>query len=739
MTDSAISPKEPSRHGMMKGLWILLEGAFLLFLTGALVTGHPDDPSLFTGSTHSFAKNIFGPAGASLADFLFDTVGLSAFLLPLFLGGHLLARILSRPMPFSFEAGASLVLSGLPPLLSGILPEKFLAPYSPGGMAGSILFHEVLPFANRAGTLLFFGTMTLAGLFLTLHRLTFFRNIPVFLTIHLPSFSRRFPFISRTGEKTEPEVPPPGSSLLPTDPPMDGTFKESRAEILAAPGPPDDPRQQGKSGPSERPSKAPIFLDIPPNLSTPPSTLLDPLRNESSDTGDFVRETQKTLSEFFRIYQVSGKMAGAQTGPVITLFEFSPSPGLKVNRVTGLTNELALTLKVPQVRIQVPVPEKSTIGIEVPNPKRVPVAFREIYESLSFRAITSPLALAIGKTVAGEPYASDLGRMPHLLVAGATGTGKSVCLNALISSLLMKNGPQDVRLLMIDPKRLEMAPYEGIPHLIGPVVTEPQMAVTRLKSLVAEMLRRYDLMKDEGVKNIAEFRKAVPSDKAFPYIVVVIDELADLMLSQKKEVEPPIIRLAQMARAAGIHLVLATQRPSAQVVTGLIKTNIPTKIAFQVSSQIDSRVILDTGGAEFLLGAGDMLIKPPGSDVVRRLHGAYISEDEVHRIVDFWRRMPAVPLPEEERLLSKLHPGGDNGSENISDGNDPEDEGLYQEALSVVIRQKKASTSLIQRHLRIGYNRAARLIDRMESEGVIGPSDGTSRPRSVLKGFDSRD
>ena len=247
-------------------------------------------------------------------------------------------------------------------------------------------------------------------------------------------------------------------------------------------------------------------------------------------------------------------------------------------------------------------------------------------------------------------------------------------------------------------------------------------------------------MKDEGVKNIAEFRKAGPPEKAFPYIVVVIDELADLMLSQKKEVEPPIIRLAQMARAAGIHLVLATQRPSAQVVTGLIKTNIPTKIAFQVSSQIDSRVILDTGGAEFLLGAGDMLIKPPGSDVVRRLHGSYISEDEVHRIVEFWRRMPAPPpLPEESLILS-----GGAGKENEADPlgsgeNDPEEEGLYQEALSVVVRQKKASTSLIQRHLRIGYNRAARLIDRMESEGVIGPSDGTSRPRPLLKGFDRHD
>ena len=739
MTDTAHPPVENRHSRTARGLFALIEGALLLFVTGALLTAHADDPSLFTGSTNPSAHNLFGPAGATIADLLFTLMGLAAYLIPVVLSVHLASRLLSLPLPFSFPAGVSLVMAGLPPLLASLTGKELLIPYPAGGLAGSTLSADILPLANRAGTILLFFTMVLGGFMLVIHRLPLhFRS---FRPLGYPVFSRRFPFVGMSWKSKEEEAlrkegslhPAPCSSSETLPPPPGPLFLQSPTE---------------RSDPSELPdlssqiprkqAKPPLLLDIPSNATTPPTTLLDPVPVESVDTGDFVRDTQKTLAEFFRIYQVSGKMAGAQTGPVITLFEFSPSPGLKVNRVTGLSNELALTLKVPQVRIQVPVPDKSTIGIEVPNPRRAPVAFREIYESLSFRSILSPLALAIGKSVAGEPYASDLGRMPHLLVAGATGTGKSVCLNALISSLLMKNGPQDVRLLMIDPKRLEMAPYEGIPHLIGPVVTEPMMAVTRLKALVAEMLRRYDLMKDEGVKNISEFRKVVPPDKAFPFIVVVIDELADLMLSQKKEVEPPIIRLAQMARAAGIHLVLATQRPSAQVVTGLIKTNIPTKIAFQVSSQIDSRVILDTGGAEFLLGAGDMLIKPPGSDVVRRLHGAYISEEEVHRIVEFWRRMPPSSLPQEEMLLSSSM-GGTDSSGNPSDGMDPEEEGLYQEALSVVIRQKKASTSLIQRHLRIGYNRAARLIDRMESEGVIGPSDGTSRPRSVLKGFDARD
>ncbi len=690
------------------------------------MTLHPDDPSLFTGSTGPRAANLFGLAGATTADLLYSFIGLPALVLPLLLFLHAASRLRGWKPSFATLAGTSFLLAGLPPLLASFRSAPLPAPYPPGGLLGTVLLREFLPLLNRAGVILLFGTMTLGGFLLLLSHLPV-RSLPKLRDLlesgrHL--FSRR-----RPAGPPSPDLPKPAADPGPIPAVPDGPDPLSEpSAVLPRPSPALPPR------------KSPVLLEIPPDARTPPTSLLDTPGSETPDTDAFIQETQKTLAEFFRIYQVSGRMAGSQTGPVITLFEFAPSPGLKVNRVTGLASELALTLKVPQVRIQVPVPDKSTIGIEVPNPRRAPVSFREIYESLSFRAIPSPLALAIGKTVAGEPYASDLARMPHLLVAGATGTGKSVCLNGIIASLLMKNGPEDVRLLMIDPKRLEMAPYEGIPHLLGPVVTEPGLAVVRLRALVGEMLRRYDLMKDEGVKNITEFRKAVPPEKAFPYIVVVIDELADLMLSQKKEVEPPIIRLAQMARAAGIHLVLATQRPSAQVVTGLIKTNIPTKIAFQVSSQIDSRVILDTGGAEFLLGAGDMLIKPPGSDVVRRLHGSYISEDEVHRVVEFWRRMPPpAPLPEETQILS-----GGSGKESEGDPlgsgeNDPEEEGLYQEALSVVVRQKKASTSLIQRHLRIGYNRAARLIDRMESEGVIGPSDGTSRPRPLLKGFEHHD
>ena len=705
----------------------LLLGALALFSAGALLTVSPDDPSLLTGASFSHARNLFGLAGATFADIFYGLFGLSSFFVPLFLAIDAFRRYRHRPLSFSALSGFSLLFASLPPLLALLVSRRLPAPYPTGGSVGEALLTISLPLLNRPGVFLLFGTLSLAGAALLLSRLPESLR-PGWRTV-MGRLKKGPPLETRPPIETqEPPSPPPNPAPQ---------VLEAPEEDLP-PSPPPVPRLLDPPAPRPHP-KPEIVLEIPPDATTPPLSFLDPPGEDRMDTTEFIRETQKTLSEFFRVYQVAGRMVGAQTGPVITLFEFSPAPGTKVNRITGLANELALTLKVPQVRIQVPVPEKSTVGIEVPNPRRSPVSFREIYESLSFRSISSPLALAIGKTVAGEPYAADLARMPHLLVAGATGTGKSVCLNGLISSLLMKNGPENLRLLMIDPKRLEMAPYEGIPHLLGPVVTEPAVAVGRLRSLVTEMLRRYDLMKDEGVKNIAEYRKVASPERLFPYIVVVIDELADLMLAQKKEVEPPIIRLAQMARAAGIHLVLATQRPSAQVVTGLIKTNIPTKIAFQVGSQIDSRVILDTGGAEFLLGAGDMLIKPPGSDIVRRLHGSYISEDEVGRIVAFWRRVPPPePLPEESRLLSGGGSGEAGGGEGSGE-NDPEEEALYQEALAVVVRQKKASTSLIQRHLRIGYNRAARLIDRMEEEGVIGPSDGTSRPRPLLKGFEQHE
>jgi S-DNA-T family DNA segregation ATPase FtsK/SpoIIIE len=421
---------------------------------------------------------------------------------------------------------------------------------------------------------------------------------------------------------------------------------------------------------------------------------------------------------------------------VITTYEFEPAPGVKVSRIVGLADDLAMALKALSVRIVAPLPHKAAVGIEVPNSVREHVALREILSADGFQKSASPLTFGLGKDTAGVPVAVDLGRMPHLLVAGATGSGKSVSVNAMIVSVLLKATPEQARLLMIDPKMLELNVYDGIPHLLLPVVTEPKKAAAALRWGVMEMERRYRLLADAGVRNIDQYNRNLKEGKvrarededpsrALPYIMIVVDELADLMMVIGREIEESIARLAQKARAAGIHLLLATQRPSVDVITGLIKANFPARIAFQVASKVDSRTILDTNGAEHLLGQGDMLFLPPGSSKLQRIHGAYVSEVEIKRIVD---HLKAQAAPEYDESILE-------GADDDEPG--PADEGevdpKYDEAIQVVAEARMASTSLIQRRLRIGYNRAARMIERMEREGIVGPGDG-SKPREVLAG-----
>ena len=715
--------------------------SLLIFLTLSLATGHADDPSIFTVSSRAVARNIMGDAGSTVSDFLRMLLGAGAWLPLLFLGQAVWTAAREKGVPLRMYAGWGLALISIPAILSGLLPASWTSPYPPGGSTGGFFYGQAVRHLNPAGTYLFYLTLlTLAALTValpTLHALEI-RLKEKWRLRHSSDHS-----LPSGQDKSEKPVEENRSLALPVE-----DFQDISSSPVSLPKneeweeDEEDPEGEDDEGPEEIPRPLPppprgpeitarkASGNHPPAVDfRPPDEVMDPVPtlNEGSSPL-FLKETERTLADFFRTYGVPGRMAGCQPGPVVTLFEFHPAPGIKVNRVTGLSNELSLALKVPHIHIQVPIPGKSAVGLEVPNPKRQVVVFREIFQSSSFRSIGSPLALALGKNISGDPVAFDLARMPHLLIAGATGTGKSVCMNALVTSILMNAGPDEVRFLMIDPKRLEFAPYEGIPHLLGPVVTDPRIAAQKLRILNDEMLRRYDLMKAAGVRNIAEFRKAVPKSDWFPYIVVLIDELADLMLSLKKDVEPQIIRLAQMARASGIHLVLATQRPSAQVLTGLIKANIPTKIAFQVTTQIDSRVILDQGGAELLLGAGDMLMRPPGTDALRRMHGAFISEGEVHRIVESWSRIPPPEDRPLERLCGEFLSGA---SEAFGEEEIEEDDGLYPEAVQLVRRQRKASTSLIQRHFRIGYNRAARLIERMESEGIIGQQEG-SRPRTVL-------
>lgn len=469
----------------------------------------------------------------------------------------------------------------------------------------------------------------------------------------------------------------------------------------------------------------------------PPVDLLDqPATSGRTIDEKLLERNAALLEQKLSDLGVRGKVVEIHPGPVITMYELSLASGIPLRKVLSTSDDLAMALKCGSTRVVAPIPGKGTVGIEVPNLNREIVYFREIIESPAFIESSAPLKVALGKGIDGEPFATSLTRMPHLLIAGATGTGKSVGLNCLICSWLMSCHPDDVKFIMVDPKKLELSYYQDIPHLIHPVVTEPDKVPKVLSWAIREMERRYDLLSKAGAKNIEGYNQLVlsgdissdpegPSATKLPYLVIIVDELAELMMVAAKDIEISIARLAQMARAAGIHLILATQRPSVDVITGIIKANFPARLSFQVSAKPDSRTILDTVGAENLLGMGDMLFLPPGTSKMRRLHGAYVSEREIRKIVDFIKaqRSP-VYLQEITKHVSE--------DDSKALGSDLIEDVKYDEAVELVSRLGHASISLIQRHMRIGYNRAARIIEAMETEGLIGPSDGTSRPREVM-------
>lgn len=461
------------------------------------------------------------------------------------------------------------------------------------------------------------------------------------------------------------------------------------------------------------------------------------------------------LENKLRDFGVKGEVVDILPGPVITTFEYRPAPGVKISKIVNLTDDLALALSALSIRIVAPIPGKDVVGIEIPNDRREMVLLRELLSSSDFIESSSRLTLGLGKDILGNPVSAPMELMPHLLIAGATGTGKSVGLNSMIISLLYKARPDEVKFIMVDPKRIELSVYDGIPHLISPVVTDMKKATNALFWAVREMERRYELLAQSGVRNLLQYNTMVEQQQRamaaqqlnsrceqlnqpsgewgdngdqveelperLPYIVVIVDEFADLMMVASRDVESALIRLAQMSRAAGIHLLLATQRPSVDVLTGIIKANFPTRISFQVSSRIDSRTILDTNGAERLLGNGDMLFLPPGTGRLQRIQGAYISEEEISRVTSFVKEQQQPDYVEDVTEKSE-------GEEVDSD--DPYDE-KYDEAVALVVKTRQASISSVQRHLRIGYNRAARIIETMEREGLVGPQDG-SRPREIL-------
>jgi DNA segregation ATPase FtsK/SpoIIIE, S-DNA-T family len=493
----------------------------------------------------------------------------------------------------------------------------------------------------------------------------------------------------------------------------------------------------------------PLFQDLP-DTPLPPLGLLDePAQDTEVMSGEALEFTSRLIEKKLKDFGVEVKVLAAYPGPVVTRYEIEPATGVKGSQIVNLVKDLARALSVVSIRVVETIPGKSYMGLEIPNPRRQTVRLTEILGAKVYHDMHSPLAIALGKDISGNPVVADLAKMPHLLVAGTTGSGKSVGINAMILSLLYKSEPRDVRLIMVDPKMLELSVYQDIPHLLAPVVTDMKQAHNALGWCVGEMERRYKLMSWLGVRNLSgynvkiaeaekrgepvmdpttlETENPVPLNK-LPYIVVVIDELADLMMVVGKKVEEQIARLAQKARAAGIHLILATQRPSVDVITGLIKANIPTRIAFQVSSKVDSRTILDQGGAEALLGQGDMLYLPPGSGLPQRVHGAFVADGEVHKVVEYLKQQGEPDyvsgvLDNAEEIAEMM-----NGGEGAGGG---EADPLYDQAVEVVLRTRRPSISLVQRHLRIGYNRAARLLEQMEQSGLVSPMQSNGN-REVL-------
>jgi S-DNA-T family DNA segregation ATPase FtsK/SpoIIIE len=515
-----------------------------------------------------------------------------------------------------------------------------------------------------------------------------------------------------------------------------GILAESMAEVV-------DPEVTRRADSDHRAKTT--MPKIARGYKLPSSSLLQrPDEQQVVDAGE-LKILAQVLTEKYAEFDVHGQITQINPGPVVTTFEFKPDAGIKYSRITNLTDDLCLALKAESILIE-RMAGKSTVGIQVPNREREIIWLRENIESQEFMGQKSKLTMALGKDINGRIVVADLAGMPHLLIAGSTGAGKSVAINAFIMSILYKATPDQVRLILVDPKRLELGNYEGVPHLYTPIITEPKLAANALRNAVREMERRLKLLAAKGVRNIDQYNRlfdngGTPSlfeehsdDKPIPYIVIIIDELADLMMLDSSNVEESITRLAQMARAVGIHLVLATQRPSVDVITGLIKANFPARISFRVATKVDSRTILDANGAEALLGKGDMLYLPSGSARVHRLHAPLVTEKEIAAVVEFWKAQGSaeyqqqfLEAPKDERESGS----GSNGSVGSGEGSG-EDDPLYQDAVRLVVEFWKASTSLLQRRLRIGYGRAAHLIDLMEQDGIVGAADGP-KPREVLK------
>ena len=759
--------------------FLLCVSALLLFL--ALSSYSPLDPSFNTESflTNSrTARNWIGIIGAYGADLVFQIWGLGSFLLPVLIATLGTRWFRSRKIisPVAKTLGACWLMIFVPALFA-LMPGhlRWLRVIPIEGLIGRVVGDFLIHYLNLAGAYIVCASILAVALYLS----TAFSFAS--LRLWAPT---RFAFAIALWERfqdwrderarrqmqkdleqrraTKPVVTAqmvparqsaqPSPTLRGVEPPRTGierTFApepvEPAEEVVAEEAQPMvaaetvDPevKQRADNG-----AKGKTTLPrIAGGFKLPPSSLLRRADEQQAVDPDELKQTAQVLVEKYAEFDVHGQVTQINPGPVVTTFELKPEAGIKYSKITNLTDDLCLALKAESILVE-RMPGKSTVGIQVPNREREIIWLRENVESSEFIGTKSKLTLALGKDINGRIVTADLAGMPHLLIAGSTGAGKSVAINAMIMSILYKATPDQVRLILVDPKRLELGNYEGVPHLFTPIITEPKLAANALRNAVREMERRLKLLAAKGVRNIDQYNKlfdkdGTPSlfgdneeDKPIPFIVIIIDELADLMMLDSGGVEESVTRLAQMARAVGIHLVLATQRPSVDVITGLIKANFPARISFRVATKIDSRTILDANGAEALLGRGDMLYLPSGSSRLHRLHAPYVTESEISAVVEFWRSQGSAQY--EEKFLQAPKIVGEDGAGVAGEEGETEHDPMYEDAVRLVIEFGKASTSLLQRRLRIGYGRAAHLIDLMERDGIVGAADGP-KPREVLK------
>jgi len=782
---------EPTKNRRLNELvgFLLCVSALLLFL--ALISYSPLDPSLNSASVLTgsrAARNWVGIVGAYVSDILLQAFGLGAFLLTVFPGMLGIRWFRSRKVqaPLAKSLGTIWLLMFVPALLA-ILPGhvRWMNAIPIEGLLGRIVGDALIHYFNLAGAYIVCATVLAVALYLT--TAFSFSSVQVWVPTRLAFLfalrdrwtdwkeERQKQKLQRELEKRRSQKPVVTTQAVTRGERFEDEQRATRpveARVAAADsGRPTGIERVMDAGAasqtiSAKPSAAEqsraeadplpgiavaeradtgqktktVLPKIAGNYKLPPSSLLHRPDEQQVVDAEELKLLAQVLVAKYAEFDVHGQVTQINPGPVVTTFEFKPEAGVKYSRIINLTDDLCLALKAESILVE-RMPGKSTVGIQVPNRQREIIWLRENVESQDFIGNKSKLTMGLGKDINGRLAVADLAGMPHLLIAGSTGAGKSVAINAFIMSILYKATPDQVRLILVDPKRLELGNYEGVPHLFTPIITEPKLAANALRNAVREMERRLKLLAEKGVRNIDQYNKLFeddgtlnlfgenPDERPLPFIVIIIDELADLMMLDAGNVEESVTRLAQMARAVGIHLVLATQRPSVDVITGLIKANFPARISFRVATKVDSRTILDANGAEALLGKGDMLYLPSGSARVHRLHAPFVTEKEIAAVVEFWKAQATaeyqqqfLEAPKEERESGA---GGDGAGE---DDNDP----MYEDAVRLVLEFGKASTSLIQRRLRVGYGRAAHLIDMMERDGIVGAADGP-KPREVLK------